>query len=181
MAERIGFIVDRLNAPPFSKGFGTMSEFDSKSSLDILDMLCEVVAAIDPDMENLVRDTTEVRVRRIIQFLVIMKFNIQEDQMEDFQSLLMQGDKEVLHQIMHWTLQRFEHLQKRAYLSKYLMPVEVPPEFANEDLIMDMSQRLKEMQAEFKEVHKAVDQIRASGPRPAELKAGECLHNTKQQ
>ena len=36
---------------------------------------------------------------------------------------------------------------------------------------MELSQRLKEMQTEFKEVHKQVEQVRQSGSRPSELKA----------
>ena len=164
-------IVERLNISPFHKGYSTLSEFDSKSNLDLLDILCEIVSSIDPDMDNIHRDATEERVRRIIQFLLIMKFNISDDQMEDFQTLLMSGDKDILHTIMHWCLQRFDHLQKRAYLAKYLMPVEVPSEFQGEPLIIDLLARLKDMQADFKEIHKAVDQVRSMGARPVELKA----------
>lgn len=170
--ERIAFIVDRLNSPPFRKGFSTLSELDSKSPLELLDLVCEVIVSIDPDLESLLKDTTESRIQRIIKFLVLMKFNIPEDQMDDFQNLLMAGDVDILHTILHWCLQRFEHLQKRAYLSKYLMPVDVPPEFINEGLIVELSQRLKQLQQEFKEVHKTVDQLRLqTGNRPAELKA----------
>ena len=39
MADRIAFIVERLNMSPFHKGFGTMSEFDGKSSLELLEIL----------------------------------------------------------------------------------------------------------------------------------------------
>jgi hypothetical protein len=38
MADRIAFIVERLNMSPFHKGFGTMSEFDGKSSLELLEI-----------------------------------------------------------------------------------------------------------------------------------------------
>jgi hypothetical protein len=171
MADRIAFIVERLNMSPFHKGFGTMSEFDGKSSLELLEILCEVVSAADPDMENIHRDATEERVRRIIQFLMVMKFNVTDDQMDDFHMLLMNGDKDILHTVLHWCLQRFDHLQKRAYLAKYLMPIEVPPEFQGEPLILDLLSRLKDMQADFKEVHKAVDQVRSTGARPTELRA----------
>jgi intraflagellar transport protein 81 len=90
--------------------------------------------------------------------------------MEDFQGLLLSGDHEILHTVLHWCLQRFEHLQKRAYLARFLMPVEIPAEFMGEDLVMDLSQRLKELQADFKEVHKTVDHVRSQGARPGELK-----------
>jgi intraflagellar transport protein 81 len=120
---------------------------------------------------NIFQEQTENKVHRVIQFLLVMKFNIPEEQMDDFHNLLLSGDTEILHTVMHWCLQRLDHLKKRAYLAKYLMPLDVPPEFLNEDLIIELSQSLKEMQIDFKEVHKAVDQLRGSGTRPAELKA----------
>ena len=36
---------------------------------------------------------------------------------------------------MHWCLQRYDHLKKRAYLSKFLMPTEIPAEFMNDELV----------------------------------------------
>ena len=74
MAERIAFLVERLNMSPFHKGFSTMSELDSKSSLDLLDLTCEVVSTIDPDLETIMKDTLEVRVQRLVHFLGIMKY-----------------------------------------------------------------------------------------------------------
>ena len=170
--DRIQFIVDRLNARPFSKGFATLADFDSKSSLELLELACEVIVEIDPDQEGILREPTEYKVQGLIHFLNIMKFNIPDDQAEDFYNMLSNGDNETLHDIMHWCLQRFDHLKKRAYLAKYLMPLEVPPEFMNEELIIGLSEDLRAMQAEFKEVHKEVDQLRTThGTRPAELKS----------
>ena len=37
--ERIAFIVERLNMPPFDKGIATMTEFDSITSIDLLEVL----------------------------------------------------------------------------------------------------------------------------------------------
>jgi len=47
--EKIALIVDRLNQAPFNKGLTTMTEFDSKSSLDLLDYMCEIISSIDTD------------------------------------------------------------------------------------------------------------------------------------
>lgn len=169
--EKIAFIVDRLNMPPFNMGFNTMTEFDSKSSLELLEICCEIVAAIDPDQADIKQDSTENRVSRIIQFLTLMKFSVSDEQMDDFQSLLMAGDKDMLNTIAHWCLQRFDSLQKRAYLAKFLMPIDIPPEFMNDERVIDLSSHLKDLQAEFKNVHKQADKIQSSGARPVELKA----------
>lgn len=100
-----------------------------------------------------------------------MKFNVPEDQIDEFTNHLMSGNKDVLQSIIFWCLQRFEHLQKRAYLSKYLTPAQIPGDFMGDDLIIELSQHLKSLQNEFKEVHKTIDQLRSEGARPGELKA----------
>lgn len=168
--EKIAFIVDRLNQPPFNKGISTMTELDSKMGGELFDLLCEVIVASDPDQEPIFKEPIDFRVKRVIQYLQIMKFNIPEDHLEDFQNLLFNSDKEILYTILNWCLQRFEHLQKRAYLAKYLMPLDIPAEFLNEDLVAELSQRLKELQVDFKEIHKQVEQVRASGVKPSDLK-----------
>eukprot|EP00602_Paraphysomonas_sp_CaronLab_P003299 CAMPEP_0185020342 /NCGR_PEP_ID=MMETSP1103-20130426/2928_1 /TAXON_ID=36769 /ORGANISM="Paraphysomonas bandaiensis, Strain Caron Lab Isolate" /LENGTH=652 /DNA_ID=CAMNT_0027551173 /DNA_START=130 /DNA_END=2088 /DNA_ORIENTATION=+ len=147
-----------------------MTELDSKSPSELLHIICNIIISIDTDMENLKAENTENKIQRIMQFLGVMKF-IGEDQMENFHNFMLEGDKETMFSVMHWCLHRFEHLKKRAYLAKYLMPLEIPPEFQSEDLVYELSERLKEMQAEFKNVHKVADQNRSSGMKPAEYKA----------
>jgi len=168
--EQISFIVERLNSPPFNKGYNTLTEVDAKSSLELLDLICEVICLIDKDQESITTDQIENRVGRIVQFLLLMKFNIQNEQVEEFREHLLNGDKDVLFSVLLWCLQRFEHLQKRAYLAKYLLPLDIPAEFMGEQLIIELSQRLKELQSDFKEIHKAVEQVRGSGTKPSELR-----------
>lgn len=169
--ERLPFIVDRLKQPPFEHRIATLAEFDGKSGMELLDIVTEILAAIDSEYGDLARDNVENRIYRIVHFLKVMKFNIPGDQAEQFQDTLMSGDVEVLHSIIFWTLQKFDHLKKRAYLSRYLLPVDISPDFMGDPRLEDLSQRLKEMQAEFKEVHKLADQNRANNPRPHDLKA----------
>lgn len=168
--EKISFIVDALNHPPFNKGISTMTELDSKTGGELLDLVCEIVVAVDSEQEGIFKEPVDFRISRIMAFLTVMKFNIPEDQMEDFQNLLYSGDKDIIYTIMHWCLSKFDHLSKRAYLARFLMPLDIPAEFLNDDLIVDLQQRLKELQTEFKEVHKGAEQVRASGVKPSDLK-----------
>eukprot|EP01036_Dinobryon_divergens_P000452 gene452-572_t len=169
--DKIPFIVDRLNQPPFNKGFSTLTELDGKSSLELFDILCEIIIDIDPEQEMLSREPPEYRVMRILNFLTIMKFHIPDGQMDHFRDLMMAGDKDVLHDVMFWALQRFEHLQKKAYLGKYLIPVDVPAECMNDDRVQENVEYLKELQLQFRETHKNYDQMQQTGVRPAELRA----------
>ena len=65
-------------------------------------------------------------------------FNVFSRYRSTFRSGLVQGDKPVVYPIMDWLLKRIPDLKKRAYLAKYLVKVEVPPEIMAEDQIPDL-------------------------------------------
>jgi intraflagellar transport protein 81 len=168
--EMIGACVARLNQPPFSKGYASMSELDGKRPLELLDILCEVIGEINPDERSILQEATDMRVERIIGFLSVMKFNIPDE--EQFRQSMLNGDKDTMTIVLHDMLQAFDRYKKRAYLGKYLMPMDIPPEFRNEDLVLDLEARLKDMQGEFKETHREVEKVRAQhgGSSPSDLK-----------
>ncbi len=47
---------------------------------------------------------------------------------------------------MHWCLQRLPQLKKRAYLARYLMPVEVPVEFMQDQALVDLHEAYRQLQ-----------------------------------
>lgn len=47
---------------------------------------------------------------------------------------------------MHWCLQRLPQLKKRAYLARYLMPVEVPMEFMQDQALVDLHESYRQLQ-----------------------------------
>lgn len=49
----------------------------------------------------------------------------------------MTGSKPVIYPILHWLLQRVPELKKRAYLARFLVKLEVPAEFLQDDVISD--------------------------------------------
>lgn len=174
--EKIVFIVDRLNLSPFSKGYSTLAEFDGLSSYDLYNLALSIIVKIDSEQEPIYKEPSEFQIPRIINFLRVMKYdfgdmNSNPDIIDQYSNLLMSYDKDTLHDIIYWCLQKFEPLQKRAYLAKYLLPIDVPPEFMNDDLIFELSNNLKEYQNEFKEVHKSVDKMGNVGNRSNELKS----------
>lgn len=54
-----------------------------------------------------------------------------------FRQGLVIGSKPVIHPILHWLLQRVPELKKRAYLARFLVKLEVPAEFLQDDVIND--------------------------------------------
>lgn len=54
-----------------------------------------------------------------------------------------------MYPVMHWCLQRLPQLKKRAYLARYLMPVEVPMEFMQDQALVDLNESYRDLQASF--------------------------------
>jgi len=60
--------------------------------------------------------------------------------------------KETIYPVLHWVLSEYENLRKRAYLSRYLMPVDVPMEY----LPMTTNGNLEEIFEAYKELQEEV-------------------------
>ncbi|CAN0102710.1 unnamed protein product, partial [Laminaria digitata] len=144
--------------------------FDEKSPADLLQVLNEIFSAIDPQQTSEQDEPDDAGTTRLLSFLVMLKFPIREHQRDDFRRGLAVGDKGVVYPAMHWCLQRLPQLKKRAYLARYLMPVEVPMEFMQDQALVDLHASYRELQADFKATHKEVDQIRTTDLRPGELR-----------
>jgi hypothetical protein len=81
---------------------------------------------------------------------------------DGFTRALLSGSRQVVYPILAYLLSKLPALKKRAYVARYLMPVEVPPEFAHDEAVADMLAQYRELQLEFKETHKAVDKATGS-------------------
>lgn len=55
----------------------------------------------------------------------------------DFRKGLVSGSKPVVHPILHWLLLRVPELKKRAYLARYLVKLDIPADFLQDDIIND--------------------------------------------
>ena len=100
---------------------------------------------------------------------------------------IMWDEQPSLQRALHWSICLLCYrILNRAYLSRYLMPAEIPAEylqvsdsklilplchprqpfvilsllFVQDDMLADLLTRLRELQEEFKQVHKTVDQLR---------------------
>jgi hypothetical protein len=48
---------------------------------------------------------------------------------KSFRAGLLQGDPGTVHPLMAWCLTRLDELKKRAFVGKFLVPLDVPPEY----------------------------------------------------
>lgn len=117
----------------------------------------------------------------------------------DFRKGLVTGSKPVVHPILHWLLLRVPELKKRAYLARYLVKLDIPADFLQDDIINEtfhqvlksltqvtvlvsvyspktlmtfslICSQYEELVEGFKAYHKECEQLRTSGFSTAEIK-----------
>ncbi|XP_046546796.1 LOW QUALITY PROTEIN: intraflagellar transport protein 81 homolog [Haliotis rubra] len=172
MSEQLKFIVQELAKEPFSKNYNLIS-FDSLEPLQILQVLNDILALIDPkhkiDIREEVPDQTAIR---IFQLLRVLKYKppTEISNLSAFRAGLVQGEKPIIYPILEWMLPRVNDLQKRAYLAKYLVKVEVPAAIMTEEDIVSIYNQYEEIMEQFKELHKQAETLRNSGHTTGEIR-----------
>ena len=186
--EQIQFICSRLNAPPFNQSL-RLVDFDEKSPVDLLQSLTDSFSHLDSSTPVNVRDENpDLRSQRILSFLTMLNCPLLQtagsppaangnqpaaspEERQRFADALAAGHKKAVYPTFEWLLLNFDKLQKRAYLGKFLVRVEPPQDFMQDESVRDMVERLKELQSEFKDVHKSYETSKLTMSRPsAELK-----------
>uniref|UniRef100_A0A8C7ZK08 Intraflagellar transport protein 81 homolog n=1 Tax=Oryzias sinensis TaxID=183150 RepID=A0A8C7ZK08_9TELE len=170
MSEQLKFIVEQLNKEPFKKNFNLVM-FDSLEPIQLLQILNDVLAEIDPKQSIDIREEMpEQTVKRMTSLLGMLKYKLQDNMSDSFQQGLVTGSKSVIHPILYWLLQRVPDLKKRAYLARFLVKLEVPAEFLHDDIVSDTYHQYEELVEGFKMYHKECEQLRTSGFSTAEIR-----------
>ncbi|XP_049907135.1 intraflagellar transport protein 81 homolog [Epinephelus moara] len=172
MSEQLKFIVEQLNKDPFKKNFNLIT-FDSLEPMQLLQNLNDVLAEIDPKQAIDIREETpEHTIKRMCALLGMLKYKPpgNHSDVSSFRQGLVTASKPVVHPILHWLLQRVPELKKRAYLARFLVKLEVPAEFLQDDLINETFQKYEELVEDFKTNHKDCELLRTSGFSTAEIR-----------
>ncbi|XP_008282374.1 intraflagellar transport protein 81 homolog [Stegastes partitus] len=172
MSEQLKFIVEQLNKEPFKKNFNLIT-FDTLEPMQLLQILNDVLAEIDPKQTIDIREEMpEQTVKRMCVLLGMLKYkppgNLSD--VSSFRQGLVTGSKPVIHPILYWLLQRVAELKKRAYLARFLVKLEVPAEFLQDDVINDTYHQYEELVEGFKTYHKECEQLRTSGFSTSEIR-----------
>ncbi|NXM67517.1 IFT81 protein, partial [Serilophus lunatus] len=172
MGDQMRFIVEKLNQEPFRKSYNLIS-FDSLESLQLLQLLSDVLGEIDPKHAVDIREELpEQTAKRMLSLLGILKYkppgNVSD--LSAFRQGLVTGSKPVIHPVLHWLLQRTNELKKRAYLARFLVKLEVPAEFLQDDTVADINKQYEELIEAFKNLHKEHEQLKTSGFSTAEIR-----------
>ena len=107
---------------------------------------------------------------RILGMLRILKYKPPDEISLYFRQGMVEGQKQVIYPVLAWLLSRIPELKKRAYLAKYLVKVDVPPEVAADPDVADLFEQYDGLIDEFKTVHKEMEAVKNSGYSTAELR-----------
>ncbi|XP_012878475.1 PREDICTED: intraflagellar transport protein 81 homolog [Dipodomys ordii] len=172
MSDQIKFIVDNLNKEPFKKNYNLIT-FDSLEPMQLLQVLNDVLAEIDPkQVVDIREEMPEQTAKRMLSLLGILKYKPPGNatDMSTFRQGLVIGSKPVIYPVLHWLLQRTNELKKRAYLARFLIKLEVPSEFLQDETVADTNKQYEELMEAFKTLHKECEQLKTSGFSTAEIR-----------
>ena len=166
------FIVDRLNEPPFQMSL-TMVAFDEKSPFELLESVNEVMAHLSTQHRVDLRDETpDATATRMLDFLRVLNYKLPPElqEVQNAKQALLHGSPQLIYPMLAWMLQRLPELQKRAYLSRFLVNIEVPEHMFSDEEIVEVYQNYKDLQEEFKEMHKTSEKYKSQLISPNEIK-----------
>ena len=154
--NKLQFIVKRLSEKPFNRAIRAV-DFDENSPDEQLQILNDVLGSLDANLQADVRAAQrDDVVDQILQFLLLHKCDCipsngsEDERLFVFVEGLRTGQKDAIYPILHWVLSEYESLEKRTYLSQYLMPVDVPTEYLMQGNgnLEELFEAYKELQAE---------------------------------
>ncbi|XP_057372541.1 intraflagellar transport protein 81 homolog [Daphnia carinata] len=154
MAQLVKLIVNELNQPPFNLNLTsvTFTAFHPPQLLQLLsDVLCEIESKIRVDIAD---EPVDALALRLLTALQIFKFKPETEDPNDFREGLISGRPEKINPILHWLLQRREELKKRAYLSRFLVKIDIAPEMRSDSDVIDLYEQYEFLIEEFKQRHK---------------------------
>eukprot|EP00898_Chlorokybus_atmophyticus_P000366 jgi/Chlat1/132/Chrsp1S03227 len=169
MAEIQG-IVERLNAPPFSLDF-TLVTFSNKTPEELKQLLNDVFATISQVQKVDLRDEVpEQTAARMHEFLHMLEYQPPHMDGALFRQALAEGQQDTIYQILSWALPQLPDLEKRAYMGRFLVDVEIPPELCMDPEIADAREAIAMLQEQFKEAYNNFETVRKTSRDPAEIK-----------
>ncbi|XP_014865057.1 PREDICTED: intraflagellar transport protein 81 homolog isoform X1 [Poecilia mexicana] len=163
----------RFNLSQLLRSNAILSFHARNEPMQLLQILNDVLAEIDPKQAMDIREEMpEQTVKRMSSLLGMLKYKPPGNfaDVSSFRQGLVTGSKPVVHPILHWLLQKVPELKKRAYLARFLVKLEVPAEFLQDDIINDTYHQYEELVEGFKTYHKECENLRSSGFSTAEIR-----------
>ena len=123
-SEDIKEIVQLLNEPPFTENISLVG-LDELSTFDLGDLVFKIFKYLDSDI-NINAKVTQPQeiIFQVTEFLTILSYEC--DFNPDWENGLLNGDRKIIYPIYYYLLRNLKPLKKRAYLAKFLVPLDIP-------------------------------------------------------
>ncbi|XP_043797022.1 intraflagellar transport protein 81 homolog isoform X2 [Apis laboriosa] len=156
MKENIKFIVTEVNKL-LGRNYNVIY-FNSLSSEELLQVLKELLIKIQSNQNidgnvNIKNETSEEISIYILSILRIFHYQPRIDPV-NFRQGLVRGDSDIIHPIFTWLLSHIDVVQKRAYLSRFLVKIEVPSEYLSDPEVFAFYEQYMTLIDRFKTMHK---------------------------
>ena len=165
----------------------SLVEFDGFSGVHLLQRLNDVYAElssqhqVDVQQEMAQTGGSAATLQRMTTFLYsILNYRLPNTLKPNFEANFVTGDKPTIYPILHWVLSHMAQLRKRVYLSRYLVPVEVPEDLrASDDGVKEVYTQYKQLIEEFIQTHRSVEKMKETATDPQE--AGRTIKAYEQE
>eukprot|EP00002_Diphylleia_rotans_P014115 TRINITY_DN2747_c0_g1_i1.p1 TRINITY_DN2747_c0_g1~~TRINITY_DN2747_c0_g1_i1.p1 ORF type:complete len:612 (-),score=183.13 TRINITY_DN2747_c0_g1_i1:684-2519(-) len=164
-------IVDRLNEPPFNMELSLVT-FDDKTGDELLEILNKVLCHISPNhARDLSEESPEETMYRMMDCLRLLNYKKPADvDPNSYAQGIASGDRNIIYPILVYLLSKTNALIQRAYIARFLAPIEIPEELIHDEAISEAVTVLKSKQEEFKVAHKQAMAVRGDSVQPEEGK-----------
>lgn len=143
--------------------------FDELNQNQLLELTNKIFVQLDKEHDVNLREESQAKtLERFTEFLRILSYPGRFD--ESTTKRFQQGDKSVLSPIVYFGLANFEELKKRAYLGKFLVPIQVPDEYMVDAEIKQNYEDYMSLVGEFKEHHAIYEKNSKGAASPDDLK-----------
>ncbi|CAK9826991.1 Intraflagellar transport protein 81 homolog [Anthophora retusa] len=154
MKENTKFIVAEINKL-LGRNYNVIY-FNSLRPEELLQVLKEVLMKIqdqgDPSIDTKNETPEEISIY-ILSVLRVLHYQPQIDP-TNFRQGLIRGDPDTIHPILTWLLTYVDTVRKRAYLSRFLVKVEIPDEYLSDPEVSSLYEQYTSLIDRFKTVHK---------------------------
>ncbi|XP_068986537.1 intraflagellar transport protein 81 homolog [Bombus flavifrons] len=171
MRENTKFIVIEVNK--LLRRSYSVIYFNSLSSEELVQVLKEVLIKIQDqnvDASDTKNETPEEISIYILSILRILHYQPQTDPVT-FRQGLIRGDPDTIHPILTWLLSHVNIVRKRAYLSRFLVKLEVPAEYLGDPEVSALYEQYTSLIDRFKAAHKEREIGRKNFENASELTA----------
>ncbi|XP_053659911.1 intraflagellar transport protein 81 homolog [Anopheles marshallii] len=171
MTEGLKLIVIELNK--LLETDYNLITFDSLSPESLLQLLTDVFHAFGAiDRLDVRENDPEDTNAHVMEALRKVQYRPAED-IDDpgaFRRGMVRGEKKLIHPILRWMFENRERVKKAAYLAKFLIPLDLPPEAMSMPELGSLWAQYLETMNDFKDAHRAYEQSVHEGTQTRELR-----------